>query len=80
MKKICLVTTNLNPVPDTKGGAIEAIVTNIIKQQELNEKIDLSVVSIYDSKAYIESKKYKKTKFIYIKKNLKYILNSFECC
>ena len=74
--KICLITTNLNPVPDVKGGAIEGIVTNIVKEQEIKNKIDLTVVSIYDKDAYLESKKYKNTKFIYIKINLKYVFTS----
>ena len=74
--KICLITTNLNPVPDVKGGAIEGIVTNIVKEQEIKNKIDLTVVSIYDKDAYLESKKYKNTKFIYIKISLKYVFTS----
>lgn len=73
MLKVCLITTNLLPVPNVLGGAIESLVTNLIKEQEKNAKIDLTIVSIYNKEAQIESKKYQKTNFIYIKKNLKYI-------
>lgn len=76
MKKICFITPNLLPVPSVKGGAIETIMTNIIKEQEKNNKLDITVVSIYDKNALLESKKYKKTKFIYIRKNLIYLLYS----
>lgn len=74
--KICLITTNLNPVPDVKGGAIEGIVTNIIKQQEIKNKIDLTIVSLYDKQAVLESKKYSNTKFIYIRRNIPYLFTS----
>ena len=74
MKKICLVSSNLLPVPNVKGGAIETIITNILYEQETKWEIDLTVVSIYDKKAYLESKKYPKTRFIYIKKNFLYYI------
>lgn len=76
MKKICFITPNLLPVPNVKGGAIESIMTNIIKEQEKNNKLDITIVSIYDKNALLESKKYTKTKFIYIKKDLIYIIYS----
>ena len=76
MKKICLIPSNLLPIPDVKGGAIETIITNIIKEQEKKNDIELTVVSIYDKNAYIESKKYSKTNFIYIKKDLIYCITS----
>lgn len=76
MKKICLIIPNLLPVPNILGGAIETIVTNVIEEQEKNNLLDLTVVTIYNRLAYQESKKYSHTKFIYIKKNLKYILCS----
>lgn len=76
MRKVCFITSNLLPVPNVKGGAIETIMTNIITEQEKQEKLDITIVSIYDKNAEIESKKYKKTKFIYIKKNISYIVHS----
>lgn len=74
IKKICLITPNLLPVPNVLGGAIETLVTNILKEQTLKNEIDITIVSIYNKLAYQESKKYKNTKFIYIKKNLKYCI------
>ncbi len=74
MLKVCLITPNLLPVPNVNGGAIEGLVTNLVKEQEKENKIDLTIVSIYNKKAEDESKKYKKTKFIYIKKNIEYSL------
>ena len=77
MKRICLITPNLLPVPNVLGGAIETIVTNIVKEQEKEEKIALTVVSIYNKKAELESKKYLHTNFIYVKKDLKYLFYGF---
>lgn len=76
MKKVCFITSNLLPVPNVKGGAIETIMTNIITEQEKKGKLDMTIVSIYDKNALMESCKYKKTKFIYIKKNISYIIHS----
>ena len=76
IKKICLITPNLLPVPNVLGGAIETLVTNILKEQTIENKIDITIVSIYNKLAYQESKKYKNTKFIFIKKNLKYLIYS----
>ena len=74
IKKICLITPNLLPVPNVLGGAIETLVTNILKEQTVENEIDITIVSIYNKLAYQESKKYKNTKFIYIKKDFKYIV------
>lgn len=76
MKKICMIVPNLCPLPSVRGGAIETLVTNLIIENEKEKKIDLTVISIYDEGAYIESKKYQNTKFIYIKTNLKYCFTS----
>lgn len=74
MLKVCLITPNLLPVPSVNGGAIEGLVTNVVKEQEKEGKIDLTVISIYNEGAYEESKNYTKTKFIYIKRNLFYMV------
>ena len=72
--KICIIVPNLLPVPCVKGGAIERLVTDIIDQNEIDNKLDITIASIYDEKAKIESKKYNNTEFIYIKKDLQYII------
>ena len=59
MLRVCLILPKGLPVPNTKGGAIESLVTDLINQNEIEKKLDITVYSIYDEKAYIESKKYK---------------------
>lgn len=67
--KICLIAPNVFPVPAIKGGACEQIVNDIVDLNEIYNKIDLTVVSIFDEQAYEISKKYKNTEFIYIPKD-----------
>lgn len=67
MKKVCLVLPNCLPVPAVKGGAIESLVENLIKENEKGKKIDITCVSLYDKEALEKSNKYKYTKFIFIK-------------
>lgn len=76
MMKVCFITPNLLPVPNVKGGAIESIMTNVIQEQEKNNKLNMTVVSIYDKDAFLASKNYSRTNFIYIKKNYMYIIYS----
>ena len=75
--KICIIVPKGLPVPSVKGGAIETLVNNIIDINEKEKKLDITVVSIYDKVALEYSKKYKHSNFIYIRKNLRYFLESF---
>lgn len=68
--KICIIAPLFLPVPNVKGGAVETLITNLVENNEKNKKIDLTVVSIYDEKAFNIAKEYKHTKFIYIKKGI----------
>lgn len=69
MKKIVLVNPWVLPVPGVKGGAIESLIDLLIEENEIANKCNLVVISVYDKEAYEVSKKYKNTKFIYIKTN-----------
>ena len=66
MKKICLIVPNVFPVPAVKGGACEQLVTDLINQNEIYKKLDITVVSPYDEIAKKQSINYRYTKFIYI--------------
>ncbi|MGI1804680.1 glycosyltransferase family 4 protein [Exiguobacterium sp. TDN 0502] len=57
------------PVPSVKGGAIQTGIQQIIDENEVRNKVNITVYSIYDEKAELESKKYKYTKFEFIKIN-----------
>ena len=62
--KVCIILPKGLPVPATKGGAIETLMHDIASCNEVYNKLDITIVSTYEVKAYEESKKFKNTKFI----------------
>lgn len=64
-KTICLILPGKLPVPNTKGGAIETLLTLLIDQNEIEHKVDFIVVSAWDESAEKKSVNYKNTEFIY---------------
>ena len=64
--RVCLIMPNVFPVPATKGGATETLMTNLLKENEKEGKIDFTCVSVYEENAERLSKQYQHTKFIYI--------------
>jgi len=74
MKKILFITSNVQPVPDVKGGAIENLITILAEENENYKNFKLFVCSKYDSEALKESIKFKNTFFNYYKKNTNFNL------
>lgn len=70
MKKICLIPSFMLPIPNVKGGAIETLITNLIDENETKKKFYFTIVCMYDKKAKEISKKYKYTKFIFLKRDI----------
>ena len=56
-KKVALITSGYFPVPAAMGGAVEALDENLIKQNEIENRIQLIVFSCYNEKAEKDSKK-----------------------
>ena len=67
MKKICIILPEEYPVPATKGGAVETLVNRIIDENEKENKLDITCVTRYEKNAYIKSKEYKNTKFVFFR-------------
>lgn len=76
MKNVCIIIPRGLPVPAVKGGAIETLMGMLADENEEKEKLKLTIISTYDENAKELSVKYKNTKFIYIRKNLSYLLLS----
>lgn len=68
MKKIALVLPEVYPIPAVKGGAIEELVTILIEQNEIEQKVEFLVFSMADEKAEEKAKEYQHTKIVYIQK------------
>lgn len=69
--KLLIASTIDYCVPDIKGGAFATIVYNIVKCNEVRDKLDITVLSLYDDKAEEESRQYSKSKFVYVKADTK---------
>lgn len=63
---ICLILPNVFPVPATKGGATEMLITNFLKENEKQGLMNFTCISVYEEKAKELSKEYKHTEFIFI--------------
>lgn len=64
---ICIIMPNVFPVPATKGGATESLITNLLNENEKQGLMNFTCISVYDEKAEKLSNNYKYTNFIYIK-------------
>lgn len=65
---ICFVIPPSFPVPAVKGGAIEGLVTGLIKENRSEENLVFHVITKYDeeAEAYANKCNYENVKFIYI--------------
>ena len=68
--KIAIIVPSQLPVPSVKGGAIETLVTGLVNQNEEKRLLDITIFSTYNKEAVVESGKYEKTSFIWIRYNL----------
>lgn len=66
MLHICMISPGVLPVPATRGGAIETLIMSLVRQNEREGCLDLTVVSVYDAEACKLARQYKRTKFIFI--------------
>lgn len=73
MKRICLVTGGILPVPSVKGGAIEQLLDILIKQNEENPKCEFTIVCSEDKYSIANQLQYVHTKFVNIEKPWKII-------
>lgn len=65
--KIAVITSGFLPVPATRGGAVENLIVNLLNENEKQNDIRFEIISVYDKSAEIESQKYKRTSFKFIK-------------
>jgi hypothetical protein len=70
MKKVAFITSGILPVPPVRCGAIKTLIDQILTQNELHKRMDITVFSTHDDNAVIASHKYKHTKVTFIKNNL----------
>ena len=66
-KKILLIHPDLLPIPAVGGGAIETLITNLLDENEKQQRVEFFVISKYDEKA--EKIKYSFSKIFYFSNN-----------
>lgn len=69
MKKIAFIFPPLLPMPAVKGGATETLIQRLIDDNEKYGEFQFRVFCCYDPEAEQSGKKYKNTRFSYIKKS-----------
>ena len=65
--KVLIVGSSKLPIPAVKGGAVPNLVEQLLKQNEFEEKLDITCCAIHDPEAEAKAKQYKKTTFIWVK-------------
>lgn len=65
--KLLIINSVSLPLPPVKGGAVEYLIDAFLIDNEKRHAHDITVYSIYDEHAQEESRKYKYTKFKFIK-------------
>lgn len=66
-KNVAFITSGYFPVPATLGGAVEALDENLIKQNEISQKINLTFFSCYEKQAKKIAETYNHTQFEFVK-------------
>lgn len=66
---IAIITAGVLPVPSTKGGAVETLISQFIEQNEIQKAFKITIYSIEEPEAKQKSKNYRYTKFEFININ-----------
>ena len=75
MLKICVIMGGVMPVPAVCGGAIETLVTSIVKKYSRADGLDLTVCSVFHPEAVKVAKQYPEVRFFWTHtRSIKYLL------
>lgn len=65
--RVCLVSPGLLPVPATQGGAIETLMTTLMRQNERFHRMDLTVISPDEPKARALAEEYHSAHVVFLR-------------
>lgn len=75
MRKVCVIMGGVMPVPAVCGGAIETLVTSIVKKYSSRDGFQLTICSVYHPEAVEAAKQYPEVRFFWTHtKKIKYLL------
>ena len=66
---ILIISAGVLPMPPVNGGAVENLINMFLEENEKDHKYNITLYSIFNKKAEIESQKYKSTEFKFITQN-----------
>ena len=66
-RNICIVTNCILPVPDTKGGAVERLITMIAEDNELYHRFNITIITNSEYEANKLQEKFKYSTFVHLK-------------
>lgn len=76
--KVLIISPCVNlPVPAVHGGAVSTLIEYLVKENEVEQLMDLTILSIYDAQAKEKAKEYLNTKIEFIAP-IK-VLEKFDC-
>lgn len=67
--RVCIISPGELPVPATKGGAIETLIMSLVKCNETERRMKLTVASVADNEAESLASCYPNTEFRYFKRS-----------
>lgn len=65
-KRVCIILPGKLPIPNIKGGAIETLITLLLEQNEIYNKVHFIVISAWAKGVEEATAKYRNTEFHYI--------------
>lgn len=65
MRKVCVIMGGVMPVPAVCGGAIETLVTSIVKKYSKNDGFQLTICSVYHPEAIRVASQYPEVRFFW---------------
>lgn len=69
MRKVCVIMGGVMPVPAVCGGAIETLITSIVKRYSRADDFHLTICSVYHPKAVEAAKQYPNVRFFWTHTN-----------
>ena len=66
-KHVLIVSPGILPVPAVNGGAVESLIENFAIENEVHRQVRLTIVSVWNPKAYRKSVRFRETDFIFIR-------------
>lgn len=67
--EVVFVLPGILPVPAVKGGAVQTLIESVVAQNEVEKKMNLTVICAFDCEAEKKALKYSNTNFLYIREN-----------